>query len=109
MKLFLDDSESREQLHPFTYTRHVAEIRIGILTIKEKWEKLTGKPVITSNGNSQQTITIAANIIPTLKNFNDIINAAKNKTVIKENKDIKILKYPWQIFQYNDWALRQDF
>jgi UDP-N-acetylglucosamine diphosphorylase/glucosamine-1-phosphate N-acetyltransferase len=26
-------------LHPFTYTRHIQDIRIGILTIREKWER----------------------------------------------------------------------
>lgn len=31
--------DSRENLLPLTFTRPVAEIRIGILTIREKWEK----------------------------------------------------------------------
>lgn len=33
------DDASRHHLLPFTYTRPVAEIRFGILTIREKWEK----------------------------------------------------------------------
>ncbi|MEI2747269.1 MAG: putative sugar nucleotidyl transferase [Ferruginibacter sp.] len=37
MKLFLDETACRQQLRPFTYTRHVADIRIGIFTIREKW------------------------------------------------------------------------
>lgn len=42
--LILFDSDVRDQLLPFTYTRPVGEIRIGILTIREKWEKwLQGK------------------------------------------------------------------
>ncbi|MBK7334689.1 MAG: GlmU family protein [Saprospirales bacterium] len=42
--LILFDSDVRDQLLPFTYTRPVGEIRIGILTIREKWEKwLNGK------------------------------------------------------------------
>jgi UDP-N-acetylglucosamine diphosphorylase/glucosamine-1-phosphate N-acetyltransferase len=36
--ILLDDSTWRRLL-PLTYTRPVAEIRIGILTIREKWEK----------------------------------------------------------------------
>jgi UDP-N-acetylglucosamine diphosphorylase/glucosamine-1-phosphate N-acetyltransferase len=35
----LFDDFSRGDLLPFTYTRPVSEIRIGILTIREKWEK----------------------------------------------------------------------
>ncbi len=34
-----DSPEIRIQLLPFTYTRPVAEIRVGILTITEKWQK----------------------------------------------------------------------
>ena len=37
--IILFDDESREHLLPLTYTRPVAELRVGILTIKEKWEK----------------------------------------------------------------------
>jgi UDP-N-acetylglucosamine diphosphorylase/glucosamine-1-phosphate N-acetyltransferase len=36
--IILFDSEVRPHLLPFTYTRPVAELRIGILTIREKWE-----------------------------------------------------------------------
>jgi len=35
----LFDDIRREHLLPLTYTRPVAEIRVGILTIKEKWER----------------------------------------------------------------------
>ena len=35
--IILWDGPCREQLLPFTYTRPVAEIRVGILTIKEKY------------------------------------------------------------------------
>ena len=38
MNYILFDGPSRTNLLPFTYTRPVAEIRIGILTIREKWE-----------------------------------------------------------------------
>ncbi|TSE05561.1 GlmU family protein [Aquimarina algiphila] len=42
MNYILFDGASRNALLPFTYTRPVAEIRIGILTIREKWEKYLG-------------------------------------------------------------------
>ncbi len=38
MNYILIDSEVRTTLLPFTFTRPVAEIRIGILTLREKWE-----------------------------------------------------------------------
>ncbi|MGM0635665.1 MAG: GlmU family protein [Bacteroidota bacterium] len=45
MNYILFDGEARTALLPFTYTRPIAEIRIGILTIKEKWEYYLGESV----------------------------------------------------------------
>lgn len=42
MNFILSDGNHREDLFPFTLTRPVAEMRIGILTIREKWEKWLG-------------------------------------------------------------------
>ena len=38
--ILFDDPEIRLNLFPFTLTRPVASIRVGILTIAEKWEQL---------------------------------------------------------------------
>ncbi|MBW2962511.1 GlmU family protein [Mesonia aestuariivivens] len=40
MNYILFDGDARNKLLPFTYTRPVADIRVGILTIREKWELL---------------------------------------------------------------------
>ena len=40
--VLFDNPSSRSKLLPFTYTRPIAEIRVGILTITEKWEKWLG-------------------------------------------------------------------
>jgi UDP-N-acetylglucosamine diphosphorylase/glucosamine-1-phosphate N-acetyltransferase len=39
MNYILFDGPRRDYLLPFTYTRPVCEIRTGILTLREKWEK----------------------------------------------------------------------
>ncbi len=54
--IILFDDESREQMLPLSYTRPVAEIRTGIYTIRERWEKLLkGKAsYITSDYLSQK-------------------------------------------------------
>lgn len=44
MMLF-DLPENRTKLLPFTYTRPICEIRVGILTIKEKWEKCLDREI----------------------------------------------------------------
>ena len=43
----LYDGAFREALLPFTFTRPVAEIRVGVLTIREKWEKFLGYTTTT--------------------------------------------------------------
>ena len=47
MNYILFDGTVREALLPFTYTRPVADIRVGILTIREKWEKYLGYTTTT--------------------------------------------------------------
>lgn len=42
MNYVLFDSGVRANLLPFTHTRPVADIRCGILTMRERWEKLLG-------------------------------------------------------------------
>ncbi|MBW8052090.1 MAG: glucose-1-phosphate thymidylyltransferase, partial [Cytophagales bacterium] len=37
--ILFDDPQIRQSLLPLTFTRPVAALRIGILTIAEKWEK----------------------------------------------------------------------
>jgi len=47
MNYILFDGPVWKDLKPFTYTRPVADIRIGILTIREKWEKYLGLTTTT--------------------------------------------------------------
>lgn len=47
MNYILFDGSVRDQLLPFTFTRPVADIRVGILTIREKWEHYLGFTITT--------------------------------------------------------------
>lgn len=47
MNYILFDGPVRNALLPFTFTRPVADIRIGILTIREKWERYLGYTTTT--------------------------------------------------------------
>ncbi|MFI8379912.1 GlmU family protein [Leeuwenhoekiella sp. NPDC079379] len=47
MNYILFDGPVRNQLLPLTFTRPVADLRIGILTIREKWEKYLGSTTST--------------------------------------------------------------
>ncbi len=48
--IFTEEYCKPANLHPFTYTRHIQDIRIGILTIREKWERY----LKTSSANKWQ-------------------------------------------------------
>ncbi|MGB5370125.1 MAG: GlmU family protein [Flavobacteriaceae bacterium] len=47
MNYILFDGTVRNHLLPFTFTRPVADIRVGILTIREKWEHYLGTTTTT--------------------------------------------------------------
>lgn len=42
--IFTEEFCQPENLHPFTLTRRIQDIRVGILTIREKWELMLGLP-----------------------------------------------------------------
>ncbi len=69
--IILFDDESREQMLPLSYTRPVAELRTGIFTIRERWEKLLkgSASYITSEYLSQR-------FSMHLENDNIVINGA---------------------------------
>ena len=103
-QVYLNDEEVREALFPFAHIRNVADIRVGILTIREKWERYLGHSVITSNSipEGDNGILYAANIIPS-REFIQSLHSEK-----PDYDSVRILQYPWHIFQWNDWAIRQD-
>ncbi len=107
MKVVLDDITGKENLYPFTLTRSVADVRIGILTIREKWEMILNEKVFTSSEIgakvlSANTITCPANQVPSKQSSSETLAGNKNAGSIS-------LEYPWHIFQYNDKALREDY
>ena len=56
MEFILFDSTDRDRLLPFTHTRPVADIRCGILTMRDRWEKHLGKSTSTLTENYLQKI-----------------------------------------------------
>lgn len=110
MKIYLkSDWEQINNLSPFTKTRPISDIRIGIFTIREKWEWLLpgDAEIFTEKGQNEDMISIDAAIIPTITNFKQIILAALQESSIPE--EVKVLQYPWQIFLWNDEMIRNDF
>lgn len=93
--ILFDDSR-RLNLYPLTFTRPVAEIRIGILTIKEKWEKMLAetcsyltadylreKFLLTQNG--KESVLINGGVIPVNDLLSLISNLKVGQAIIWEN------------------------
>lgn len=104
--IILTEGPWRAHLFPFTTTRHTADIRIGILTIREKWRAFTNEPITTDENESG--FKVPAHIVPSFKNFKAVLAASEVNQGF-EAFDDDVLQYPWQIFQRNEAALRDDF
>lgn len=95
MNYILFDGNFRNQLLPFTYTRPVADIRVGILTIREKWEHFleTTTSTITEDYLSQrwplveleENIFINAAFLPSTALVAQIKALKKNEVLIYDD------------------------
>ncbi|MCG8182406.1 GlmU family protein [Tenacibaculum piscium] len=93
MNYILFDSAVRTALLPFTYTKPVADIRIGILTIREKWEKYLGLTTTTITEEYleekypmvelSENILINASFLPTELLVDTIKTLTKNQAIFK--------------------------
>jgi UDP-N-acetylglucosamine diphosphorylase/glucosamine-1-phosphate N-acetyltransferase len=151
--IFTEEFCQPENLYPFTLTRQIQDVRVGILTIREKWEKILG---ITSYDRWEDdykdldrsiqldkiedgdtcfmihgSILPSPRLIKALKKLQNgefisvngntgVIFRFSKKEIEEPNKikvskaitirdEIKSLQFPWNIFQFNDFAIREDF
>ena len=126
---------NRESLFPLTHTRPISEIRIGILTLKEKWAKYLGSDPSTQTADylkkkyplkkEADNLYIYGGVCPNkalvaaIQQLADgeglyagdtllaYRNAANQKVIFAE-EFTKIEKL-WHIFQYNAIELQTDF
>src|SRR6218665_796290 len=93
MNYILFDGTVRNALLPFTFTRPVADIRIGILTIREKWEKYLGSTTTTLTEEYlsekfpmvelEENIMINASFLPNAVLAEIVSNLEPNQAVFK--------------------------
>ena len=92
MNYILFDGTVRASLLPLTYTRPVAELRIGILTIREKWEEYLGFTTTTLTEEylenkfpmveMEQNIMINASFLPNKLLVEKISELTNNQVII---------------------------
>ncbi|MEM5564446.1 GlmU family protein [Psychroserpens sp. AS72] len=97
MNYILFDGPSRNNLLPFTFTRPVADIRVGILTIREKWEHHLGSTTttITEEYLSEkypmveldENVMINASFLPNAK-LVSIIKGLKENQAVFSGEDV---------------------
>lgn len=98
MNYILFDGTVRNALLPFTFTRPVADIRVGILTIREKWEKYLGYTTTTLTEEylmekypmveMEENIMINASFFPNEVLVEMILNLEKNQAIISDEEII---------------------
>jgi UDP-N-acetylglucosamine diphosphorylase/glucosamine-1-phosphate N-acetyltransferase len=94
MNIILFDTDARKQLFPLTLTRAIADLRMGILTIKERWEKMSGANVyILTNSylqplyrpaDSGDYIFIDARVIPNAELVKSILSLQVDEAIEDE-------------------------
>lgn len=87
MNYILFDGDVRNALLPFTYTKPVADIRIGILTIREKWEMYLG---LTTTTITEEYLEEKYPMVEMEENV--LLNASflPNKSLIEKVKSLKV-------------------
>lgn len=150
--IFSEEFCNPENLYPFHLTRHLQDIRLGILSIREKWEKAlllesfskwegTYKEaerslVIDASIGAGNYLLLHANILPTPELLTAIRSLEPGQALIHNEAGaialhfsaddvtglhkIKVhqaipftgrllaINFPWEIFQFNDQAIRLD-
>ncbi len=147
MNYILFDSASRNNLLPLTFTRPAADIRIGILTIREKWElflttttsSLTESylshkyPLVKAEINVLVNGSICPNplLVAKIKKLKEgqalikddtiiamCLNAISLENIADGNEDMEMIETEidfmkihnvWDIFNFNDQAIKDDF
>jgi len=127
-----DDPLIRGQLLPFTFTRPVAAIRIGILTIAEKWEhfgfevgysthshltkKYPEKPVSLRVNGAVIPNTEIKEAVQNLQEgealyANEKLIACKGeeKTSLEYSGEVLFIENSWDIFKFNRAQIEADF
>ena len=98
--LSLVDGPFADDFFPFSLTRSVADIRCGILTLREKWDLY-----IKNNAQISQELSIPANIIPDQSLINSL--SLQNPEITLQNAH-RLFNLT-DILRYNTTEIRNDF
>lgn len=134
--ILFDDPVIRENLLPLSYTRPVALMRVGILTISEKWQKYLNSTVVYFTESYLQdkypplaqehnffingAVCPSADLVKEIKRLKegttlvqgDMVIAYKaqpGSKTITYSKELTVIRNVWDIFVHNGSEIRKDF
>tara|TARA_R110002072_G_scaffold23949_2_gene81951 strand:- start:55897 stop:57069 length:1173 start_codon:yes stop_codon:yes gene_type:complete len=117
MNYILFDGSVRNQLLPFTFTRPVADIRVGILTIREKWEKYLGftTTTVTEDYLSEKypmveleaNILINASFLPSEELVDLVKGLTPNKAIFHDDEPIAFYTSEGQEVDFETYEIIQ--
>lgn len=117
MNYILFDGNVRNQLLPFTFTRPVADIRVGILTIREKWEFLLGLTTTTVTEDYlsekypfvelEMNVLINASFLPSENLVNIIKGLQENQAVFFDDEPIAFFTTEGQEVDFENYDVIQ--
>lgn len=114
MKIQLVDGKHRDHLLPLTYTRPVAQLRCGILTIAEKYQKRgfevgyeTEDYLQEKFPSVQHDILVSGSVCPTDSFIHAINSLTEGQALIQDDqllafKGVNWADTPTEIFPFND-------
>ena len=114
MKIQLVDGKHRDHLLPLTYTRPVAQLRCGILTIAEKYQKRgfevgyeTEDYLQEKFPSVQHDILVSGSVCPTDSFIDAITSLTEGQALIQDDqllafKGVNWADTPTEIFPFND-------
>lgn len=117
MNYILFDGNVRNQLLPFTFTRPVADIRVGILTIREKWEHYLGFTTTTVTEDYlsdkypflelDKNIFINASFLPSQNLVNIIKHLEENQAVFFDDEPLAFFTSDGQEVDFDTYDVIQ--
>jgi len=134
--ILFDDPPIRESLLPLTFTRPVALMRVGILTIAEKWRRYLNTEVSFYTEYylqdkfpptvGEKNMFINGAVIPTADLIKEIKKLKEGYTLVQGNliiaykteptsriqifeEPLTVIRHPWDVFGYNGQEIRRDF
>ena len=117
MNYILFDGKVRSQLLPFTFTRPVADIRVGILTIREKWERHLGFTTTTVTEDYlsnkyplvelERNVLINASFTPTANLVKIVKGLGENQAIFYEDEPLAFFTAENQEVDFDTYEITQ--